>query len=384
MSTKRKSRSDASAEPVTIPVTVLSGFLGAGKTTTLNKILEQGAKPKKNKKKVASPLKFAVIVNDMSVVNIDAQFIKRTSEKVIELSNGCICCTLREDLVEQLLDIATSEEVYDAIIIESTGVGEPLHIAETFSHILSIADEYDGNVSSASEKRVEKKPKIDESQSLADHKHEQVHDHGHGQEHGHDHDHKHGHEHGHDHGHGQEHGHDHGHGHEHAHNHGHGHEHAHNHGHHHEHGETYKIDGARAVTFRQRIRLDCMVTVVDGSQVWMNFKSKSTNETSCDKSQDKEVVQLEPTISDLLLDQVQFANVIIINKTDLLADEGANDAGSAEVPTLDEVTGLLQDLNPMATIIPSEFGDVKLSEIVNTGLFSFEEVRRASYAENIC
>jgi G3E family GTPase len=98
MSSKRKRTASAiggakkkTEEP--IPVTVLSGFLGAGKTTTLNKLLAQGAR---------KAHKYAVIVNDMSIVNIDAQFIKRSTEKIIELSNGCICCTLREDLVEQV------------------------------------------------------------------------------------------------------------------------------------------------------------------------------------------------------------------------------------------------------------------------------------------
>lgn len=241
---------DTSIRP-RLPVTVLSGFLGAGKTTVLNHILSN-----------RDGLKVAVIVNDMSEVNIDVQLVERGDarldrgqEKLVEMSNGCICCTLREDLLEQVAALA-AEKKYDYLIIESTGIGEPMPVAATFAHM----DE--------------------DGRSLS-----------------------------------------------------------------------------------QVARLDTMVTVVDAANFLSHLESSEDLQQrgiAVDESDDR-------TIVDLLIDQIEFANIILLNKIDLVADS------QREV-----IAGIIRKLNPDARIINTEHGRIAGREILNTKIFDFEKAAQSA------
>ncbi|KJY89382.1 4-hydroxytetrahydrobiopterin dehydratase [Vibrio neptunius] len=232
-----------------LPVTVLSGFLGAGKTTVLSHILNnrQGRK-------------VAVIVNDMSEINIDAATVQNevslnhSEEKLVEMSNGCICCTLREDLLEEVTKLA-QEGRFDYLVIESTGIAEPLPVAETFT----FSDE-------------------------------------------------------------------------------------------------------NGLSLSDVARLDTMVTVVDAINFLRDYdEAKFLTETAESLGEDD-----ERSVADLLVDQVEFADVILISKTDL-----------AEKSEIERLVAILKTLNTSATILPISNGEVELDAVLDTQSFSFEKAQQA-------
>ena len=235
-----------------LPVTVLSGFLGAGKTTVLTHILNN-----RQDKKVA------VIVNDMSEINIDSSMVQNEvqlshkEEKLVEMSNGCICCTLREDLLLEVNKLA-KEGRFDYLVIESTGISEPLPVAETFT----FADE----------------------------------------------------------------------------------------------------DG---VSLSDVSKLDTMETVVDAANFLKDYdEAKSLKDSG--ESLESLGEEDERSVADLLVDQIEFADVLLISKTDLV-----------EKSELDKLIAIIKTLNTSAKIIPISNGKVDIENILNTGLFDFDKAEQA-------
>ena len=239
------------ADQARLPVTVLSGFLGAGKTSLLNRVLNN-----------REGRRVAVIVNDMSEVNIDAALVERggaelsrTDEKLVEMSNGCICCTLRDDLLAEVSRLA-KEGRFDYLLIESTGISEPIPVAQTFT-----------------------------------------------------------------------------------------------------------FEDENGVSLSQVARLDTMVTVVDAASFLRDYNAAEALSARGESLGEED----RRTVTDLLIDQIEFADVIVLNKLDLVSDRQAL-----------EVEAILKALNPGARILTAIRGEVPIESVLETGLFNYESASKSA------
>jgi G3E family GTPase len=263
-----------------IPVTLLSGFLGSGKTTLLRHILTA---PETN-------FKIAVVVNDMAALNIDAHLIKKhivsqanEKDKLIQLQNGCICCTLRGDLLEALVSIVKAGDA-EYIVIESTGISEPMQVAETFTE-----EFVEAMIAAAGED-----PRGEDGM------------------------------------------------------------------------QGVEVDGAELMKeiaemggLHKLARLDTLITMVDAFNFFDNFQ---TTDFITERWADKDVApEDERTVTDLMVDQIEFANTVIINKVDCVDEE-----------TRVRIHGVVKKLNPLARILESKFAQVNIAEVLGTSTFDFE------------
>lgn len=260
-----------------LPVTLLSGFLGAGKTTLLERILTSGHN-----------YRIGVIVNDMSVLNIDAALlanhkVHQEKERIIEMQNGCICCTLRGDLLEEVVRMAETGRV-DYLVIESSGISEPMQVAEVFS--AEFAEMHAAAGLEMESSRLEDKADSSDNDKLI---------------------------------------------------------------------SILKKGGLSTVS-----RLDTCVTVVDAANIFNDFH---TVDFLADRHGKSEVPEEDDrNVSDLQVDQIEFANVVIVNKCDLVSHT-----------EVDKAKQLIRTLNPNARILTSTKADVDIGQLLDTNLFDYEQ-----------